>query len=64
MLIMKRISNDTINVYKFNDPKTFAITDELSNQQIHCMLLRKTWYIRVILERFVQKQDVKGKFMT
>ena len=29
---MKRISNDTINdVYKFNDPKTFAITDELSN---------------------------------
>lgn len=50
MLIMKRISNDTINdVYKFNDPKTFAITDELSNQQIHCMILRKTWYIRVIL---------------
>ena len=64
ILIIKRISNDTINdVYKFNEPKLLRQPINYQpGKYIACYY--KTWYIRVILESSNENQGVKVKFMT
>ena len=64
-LIMKGISNDTINdVHKFNDPKLLQnLTTYQLGKYIACYY-DKNWYIGVILVCSNENQDVKVKFMT